>query len=214
MFTVAALYTVAGGPIAKYLDDYSASIKRQVTEVDNETLKELTESIEANKKLIQLEQDAAELHTLSDDLAVAQADVLNHMNQHRYRDAILKKLDSLVAIEDTAVNALRARMVKTVHDDVLKSFQSDKKVKDAALAQAIAVLSAGPSAKMGKDVVGEEFVSALQNYRTAYAKQPKGSDEILVQLERDLAAVAKAPVVETVAEVNTDSFLLGNVIKA
>ena len=214
MFTLATLYNVAGGPMAKYLDEYSASIKKQVTEIDNETLLELTETIEANKKLLQLEEDAKALHAMSDDLAVAQADVLNHMNQHRYRDAILKKLDALVAIEDTAVNALRTRMMKNVHEDVLKAFSNDKKAKDAAMAQAIAVLSAGPGATMGKDVVGEQFAAALKKYRAEYAKMPKESDEILVQLERDLAAVAKAPVVETVSEVTTENFLLGNVIKA
>ena len=214
MFTLATLYSVAGGPVAKYLDDYRESIKEQVTEVDKETLLELTETIEANKKLLQLEEDAKALHSLSDDLAVAQADVLNHINQHRYRDAILKKLDALVAIEDTAVNALRTRMMKSVNEDVLKAFTNDKKAKDAALAQAIAVLSAGPGATMGKDVVGEQFASALKKYRADYAKMPKESDEILVQLERDLAAVANAPAVETVSDVATETFLLGNVIKA
>jgi hypothetical protein len=64
------------------------------------------------------------------------------------------------------------------------------------LNQAIAVLSAGAGAKLGKDVVGEAFAASLSNYKNNYAKQPAGSDEILVQLEKDIATVAQAPVVE------------------
>jgi hypothetical protein len=64
------------------------------------------------------------------------------------------------------------------------------------LNQAIAVLTAGPGSKRGKDVVGAAFGKAVQSYREAYAKMPAGSDDILVQLEKDMAAVAVAPVLQ------------------
>lgn len=213
MFTVATLYAGAGGAIGKSLDDYSQGVKDHVSQVDRETLYELTESIKSNEKLIQLESDVGSLQTLSDDLAVAQADVLNHMNQLKYREAITKKLDSLVAIEEAAVNAVRSRMLTRVKADVLKSFSTDPKTKESALTQAISVLSAGANAKFGKDIVGEQFAVAVKKYKEEYAKLPKGGDEILVQLERDLAAVALGPAVEEETIVHAESFLLGNQIK-
>lgn len=213
MFTIATLYSQASGAIAKSLDDYSADIRNTVTQVDAETLSALNDSVAENQKLIELQTDIANLHALSDDLAVAQADVLNHQNQHKYREAIAKKLDSLVAIEEAAVNSIRTRMVTKVKADVLKSFSAEKKTKEAALTQAIAVLAAGVNSKLGKDVVGEEFTAALNKYKAEYAKLPKGSDEILVQLEKDLAAAAAAPLIETEGDVYSDSFILGNTIK-
>jgi hypothetical protein len=60
----------------------------------------------------------------------------------------------------------------------------------------VAVLKSGSGAKLGKDIVGEVYLSSLQAYKAAYAKQPAGSDEILVQLEKDIAAASAAPVVE------------------
>ena len=38
----------------------------------------------------------------------------------------------------------------------------------------------GSSAKLGKDIVGEAFGSALKSYRDNYSKLAPGSDEILV----------------------------------
>jgi hypothetical protein len=208
------IYDAISGPFTQTLKDYGAGVKKQVMKVDDEILADMIESVKSNQKLVDLEKDVTSLHALSDDLAVAQADILNHMNQHKYREAISKKLDSLVAIEEAAVMSIRTRMVKKVKDDVLKAFNTDKKPKESALAQAIAVLAAGPNSKLGKDVVGEEFSIAFKNYKIEYAKQAKGSDEILVQLEKDLAAVATAPVFEIDHTVIADSFLLGNTIKA
>ena len=207
----ATLYTQLGGALGQTLDEYSEGIRKAVTEVDVESAAEMNESIRANQRLIEIEHDIAALQSLSDDLAVAQADVLNQMNQHAFREAVAKKLDSLVAIEEAAVMSIRSRMVKKVKEDVLSAF-GEKKAKEAALAQAISVLSAGLNSKLGKDVVGEEFSAAIKSYKSEYAKQPKGSDEILVQLEKDMNAVSTAPVVDA-ASVYSENFLLGNTIK-
>jgi hypothetical protein len=45
--------------------------------------------------------------------------------------------------------------------------------------------------------VGEVFAQSLASYRDAYSKQPQGSDPILKQLEKDMASVAEAPVVDS-----------------
>lgn len=58
------------------------------------------------------------------------------------------------------------------------------------MAQAIAVLSSGAGATLGKDIVGGAFSSAIKAYSTAYAKQAEGSDAILNQLALDMEAVS------------------------
>ena len=45
-------------------------------------------------------------------------------------------------------------------------------------------------------MVGEAFGSAIKNYREKYSKLPAGADEILVNLEKEMQAVAAAPAVE------------------
>jgi hypothetical protein len=70
-------------------------------------------------------------------------------------------------------------------------------VKDAALARAIEILASGAKGPLGKDVVGDVFSQSLANYKSAYSKLAPGADPILAQLEKDIAAVATAPVVES-----------------
>jgi len=168
-------------------------------QVDDNMLVEIQASIKSNEKLLDMEKDISSVHALMDDLAVAQADALNYAEEHKYRDAVAKKLDSLVAIEEAAVAAMRARMMTKVKADVVTAFTKDKKVQENALAQAIAVLTAGKNAKLGKDVVGEVYTSSLKAYKDNYAKQPKGSDEIIAQLEKDIAAACEPPKVDFVA---------------
>ena len=65
---------------------------------------DLHASIKANEKVLELETDVASIFKLTDDLHVAQADALNHAEEHKYRDAIAKKLDSLVSLEEAATS--------------------------------------------------------------------------------------------------------------
>jgi hypothetical protein len=147
----------------------------------------------ANKSVINLEDDLKTLHSLTDQVAIAQAEVLNQLEEVKYRETIIKRLESLSALEESASSQMRARIVNTVKAEVMKTFKNDKKVQENALNQAISILSSGTGAKLGKDVVGEVFVNAIKNYKEQYAKQPAGSDEILKQLERDVAALSVAP---------------------
>lgn len=164
--------------------------------VDDNMLVDIHAAIKENEKLLTLEEHMTALHALEDNMAIAKAEYLNYEKEHQYREAIVKKLDALVAVEEAAVAAIRSRMVATVKAKVVETFEKDKAVKEAALEQAVAVLAAGGKGKLGKDVVGAAYVSALKNYRETYAKLPAGSDEILVKLERDIAAISAAPVLD------------------
>jgi F0F1-type ATP synthase membrane subunit b/b' len=191
------MYTQVGGMMGKSLDDYGKEVAEDLKEVDNSILSQVNAAVEANQNALSLEEDYKQYCELTDQLAAAQADVLNQREAHLYREAIVKKLDSLQALEDSAVQAIRHRMLTKVKSDVVRTFTTDQKAKDLALTRAIEVLAGGAKAKLGKDVVGEVFAQSLASYRDAYAKQPQGSDPILKQLEKDMASVAEAPVVDS-----------------
>jgi len=193
------MYTQAGGMIAKSLDEYRDNVYTTLKKVDDSMLVDIQASIKANEKVLGMEQDIASVHTLIDDLAKVQAQALNAAEQHKYRDAIVKKLDSLVALEESAVASIRARVLSKVKAEVVKTFSKDEKAKEKALEAALAVLKSGTGAKLGKDVVGEVYLSSLKAYKEEYAKLPAGSDEILVQLEKDIKSVSAAPVVDFTA---------------
>jgi hypothetical protein len=186
--------------IGKALDGYGEDIQKELKEVDDAILSESKLWIEENKKLLALEKDYKSLYQLVDDLNVAQADILNYSAEHKYREAIVKKLDSLVALEESTTAAIRNRMVSAITADVISKFSTDKKAKEDALEQAISVLSAGSSGKLGKDVVGNVFSTSIKSYRETYAKKSPESDDILVGLQKEMSSVAVPPVIEGLGE--------------
>lgn len=196
MFTVAAVYNEFGGAIGNALDGEAKEVKKAMNVVDDSLLQNVNEAVATNENMLGLEEHVKDIHALTDDLAVIQAEYLNGHEEHQYKDAVSRKLDALVALEDTASNAIRNRMMNKVKGDVVNTFKTDEKVKSAALAQALQVLSgcdANTTGKMGKDVVGDVFASSLKAYNTAYAKLPAGGDEIIAQLEKDMTNIMKAP---------------------
>jgi len=199
LFTVGAVYNEFGTAIGGALDGERKEVQNAMNVVDESLLQNVHEAVATNKNMLDLESEVKSIHGLTDDMAVVQADYLNANEEHKYRDAVARKLDSLVALEDTASSAIRGRMLTKVQGDVLTAFKSDAKAKDAALAQAMKVLS-GSSAKaganQGADVVGQYYSNSLKTYKDAYAKKAAGSDEIINKLEADMANIMQAPVVE------------------
>ena len=196
-FTVGAVYNEFGTAIGEALDSERKEVETTMKRVDDSLLQNVHEAIATNENLLSLESQVKDIHGLTDDLAVVQAEYLNLYEEHKYRDAVARKLDALVALEDTATNAIRTRMLTKVQGDVVTAFKTDAKAKDAALAQAIAVLGSSNSkggAKIGTDIVGSYYANSLKAYKDAYAKQAPGSDAIINQLEKDMASIMKAPV--------------------
>ena len=118
------------------------------------------------------------------------------MEGHSFRNNVASKLDALVSLEMAASQNIRNRMVTAVKSEVKTLFATNKTAKENAMNQAIAILTAGPSAKMGKDVVGDAYNEAVKNYQANYAKQPAGSDEIFANLEKEMAAIVTPPTFE------------------
>lgn len=159
------------------MDDISNDVQQELKKVDDVMQGQIVDAIKADEAVVDLVEDYAEHCALTDNLAIVQADVLNHIEEHTYHDQIVKKLDSLYAIEEAASNAIRTRLINTVKSDVVNTFKTDTKIKDSALAHAIGILSGGAKAKLGKDIVGTVFASSIQKYSKEYAKQSpeKGS---------------------------------------
>jgi len=196
LFTVGAVYNEFGNAIGGALDSERDDVKKAMNVVDDSLLQNVHDAVATNTNLLELETEVKDIHALTDDMASVQADYLNLHEEHKYRDAVARKLDALVALEDTASHAIRNRMMTKINADVVSAFTTDSKVKDAALAQAMSVLSSSNhkgGAKMSKDVVGEVYAKALKGYTDAYAKQPAGSDEIVSQMEKDIASIMQAP---------------------
>lgn len=189
------MYTQIGGMVGQSLDDRSKEIFNELRTLDDAVRNQLTGAIASNELAMSIGQDLSDRFELVDELASTQANVLNHMEEHKYRDAIVKKLDSLHALEEATSVAIRNRTISAVKADVINTFTNDRKAKDNALNQAIAVLSAGAKGKMGKDVVGDAFADAIKNYKTSYESN-KEPDELLVKMEKEMAAIAQAPIVE------------------
>jgi len=190
------VYMQLGGAVASNLDDYRNNVFTTLKKVDESMLVDIKASIAANENVLDMEKDISSVHKLIDDMCVVKAETLNYAEEHKYRDAIVRKLDSLVAIEEAAVVAIRNRMLTAVKAEVVNKFATDAKAKQAALDHAMAVLSGGKSGTIGKDIVGDVYAASLKSYRESYSKQAPGSDAILKQLEKDVAAAVAAPVVD------------------
>ena len=163
---------------------------------DDRAIQKMQDGIEENENLIHWEHDVNQVLAIADELTIAQVAVFNSMEGHSFRNNVASKLDALVSLEMAASQNIRNRMVTAVKSEVKTLFATNKTAKENAMNQAIAILTAGPSAKMGKDVVGDAYNEAVKNYQANYAKQPAGSDEIFANLEKEMAAIVTPPTFE------------------
>ena len=171
------------------LDDGISDLLATVQLHDTKLLNGMNAGITENENLITWEHDVNNVLAIADELTIAQVAVFNSMEGHSFRNNVASKLDALVSLEMAASQNIRNRMVTAVKSEVKTLFATNKTAKENAMNQAIAILTAGPSAKMGKDVVGEAFGVAVKNYQESYSKLPAGTDDIILNLERDMAAI-------------------------
>ena len=158
---LSTMYTQVGPMVGKALDDYGNEVQNELKELDKTLQGQITAAMTVDEEALTLKEDFQNLFGLTDQLAMAQAEVLTNIEAHKYHEAIVKKLDSLHALEEAATTAIRNRVITNVQQTVVQTFKSDKKAQESALNQAIAVLAAGAGGKLGKDVVGEAFVASI-----------------------------------------------------
>lgn len=190
------MYTQVGPIVAKQLAEYRAGVEQDLKGLDDVFSSEAKRLIKANEDQLDAVQEYKDYNDLVDSLSSVDAQTRNSKAEHHYREQIMKKLDALHVLEENVAVAVRNRTISAVKADVVELFAKDKKAKENALNAAIAVLSAGEGAKLGKDIVGEAFTSSLVAYKEKYSKADPKTDSILVQLEKDIAAIAAPPVSE------------------
>jgi hypothetical protein len=185
-------YLTGGEIVGNMLAEGGKQEEKRYRAVDDAILADTIRNIETVKEVEGLDTAVQNMYKLVDDVRTVEAESLNSAAAHEYREAIARKLDSLAALEEKVTHQVKSRMVAQVKADVTKQFQ-DKKTKEQALEQALSVLSAGKSAKMGSDVVGDVFKHSIQNYRNNYSKMSPDKDELLQQLQKEIAAIVSPP---------------------
>ena len=179
--------------LAPPCNDGVHEIVKELQNADSALINRLKDHIADNERLIGWESEVFEVLDITDELTVAQVDLFNAIEGHAFRAAIATKLDALVSLETAAAQNIRNRMVVSVREEVKNLFATNKTAKEQAMAQAIAILTAGQGATMGKDIVGEAFTASVKAYQAKYETLPADGDDIYVALQKDMAAVI-APV--------------------
>jgi len=191
MLFTGTIYTQAGGMIASSLDEYRENILKEQRAIEDVQIEQIRNSIEEHEKCLTLTQDYDQFLAVKDAARRLNIEASNYEAKHAFRSAIVRKLEAVAATEETALHGIKGRMVDFVVNDVTTQFREDKKAKEAALNQALAILG-NAKGNMGKDVVGDAFVSSIRKYRDEYKKTPEDKDPILLQLKRDVDAIIKA----------------------
>lgn len=183
-----------GGIYVKFGDTIADMFKASRQEiVDQQTgyegavidsLKEMIEASESETDSISTFNDVVEV-TRDLERRKAQAEMNEEMASLRMNT--LRRLDALVAAEETALQSLRGEMVNFVIDHATNHFTNDKKAREDALKVAIA--SIGSNKPIGKDVVGAEMVKGVKLYKK---QAEKGQNAALVQLEQQIETILKA----------------------
>jgi hypothetical protein len=161
--------------------------------MDDNISSEINQSIKTNEDFLDVKESFQNIFALTDDIAKTQAEALNFETKNEFHAAIIRKLDALVALNESTTATIRADMVSTVKQEAMKTLKDDRKVKDAILNQAIQSLAAGTSGKRGKDIVGDIFAQSVAKYRTSASSKDHPINKIAAQLEKDIEDIVKAP---------------------
>lgn len=184
--TLAPIWAEKSNWVGEYIRDAWATF-------DKNAIEQLNTDIQATEEFLEANQVMKEVFQGVDEVTVAQATAFNLTNRNEFHRAIQKKLDALASLNEATNVAIRNDMISTVKEEAQKTLLNDKKVKEAALAQAIATLAAGPNGARGKDVVGEVYLKSIADYRAGLANKQHKVHQITAKLEAEIAEIVKAP---------------------
>jgi hypothetical protein len=166
--------------------------------VDAQAIEEIDSSIKSNEDFIESKELFSDMFNAVDAISQTQAVAMNKASQNALHRSVQKKLDALVSLNEATSAAIRADMIDSVKAEVSKNLASSK-VKDSAMAQAIANLAAGVSSPRGKDVVGEQYARAISSYKAGLASKDHRVHNITSKLETEIAEICKPIVVPQTA---------------
>jgi hypothetical protein len=158
--------------------------------VDAQAIEEIDSSIKSNEDFVESQELFQDMFNAVDAISTTQAVALNKANHNAYHKAVQKKLDALVSLNEATNAAIRTDMIDSVKAEVAKNLASPK-VKESAMAQAIANLAAGTTSPRGKDVVGDEYGKAIAAYKAGLAAKDHRVHNITAKLETEIAEICK-----------------------
>jgi hypothetical protein len=158
--------------------------------VDAQAIEEIDSSIKSNEDFVESKELFNDMFSAVDAISQTRAVAMNKANQNAHHRAVQKKLDALVSLNEATSAAIRSDMIESVKAEVTKSLTSSK-VKESAMAQAIACLAAGANSPRGKDVVGEQYAKAIADYKAGLSSKDHRVHNITAKLESEIAEICK-----------------------
>ena len=158
--------------------------------VDDQAVEEIDNSIKSNEDFVESKELFQDMFNAVDAISETRAVAMNKANHNAYHRAVQKKLDALASLNEATSAAIRSDMVESVKAEVAKNLESPK-VKESALAQAIANLAAGANSPRGKDIVGEQYAKAIANYKAGISSKDHRVHHITAKLESEIAEICK-----------------------
>lgn len=158
--------------------------------VDAQAIEEIDSSIKSNEDFVESKELFNDMFSAVDAISQTQAVAMNKASQNALHRSVQKKLDALVSLNEATNAAIRSDMIESVKAEVTKNLASSK-VKDNAMAQAIANLAAGAQSPRGKDVVGAEYAKAIASYKAGLASKDHRVHNITAKLETEIAEICK-----------------------
>ncbi|CAN0356933.1 unnamed protein product [Ascophyllum nodosum] len=173
-----------GEGIGKYFDDQAAAIKNAQTTAEDNQMQRVTKELAVEKgRLAEMQQ----LEIISK--AIADKDVRKQEAEamaapHLARDSTLKLLHGLKALKMKRVTELRSAEINIALEEVVSKIAADKKLKKAALENALQAL-ADPSKVAKVDPVSHAFV---QYWKSKAAETEKNKDKTINLTPEEIAA--------------------------
>lgn len=182
---VGTIYSQGGDAIGKMFDDTADAILKEQTATEDAQIEAVKTAIEANKKQMGIYSDIEQIYgaqkALMEDVSTAAVMKL----KHEVRDNFVRKLETVVKVEQDALENVRKTLVNNATNSVRQAFMSgDSSLKTDALANALAAIK-DPSAQ--KDQIGDLYNSYFAEFRKRVSDST-GKDIELTDAEAEEAS--------------------------
>jgi hypothetical protein len=178
------VYVKFGDTIANMFQEARQEVIDQQTGYEGAVIDALKEMIEASES--ELDSVTTFDAVMAETRALEQNKAKAEVNEALFaqRTATLRRLDALIAAEETAIQSLKQEMIDHVVAHTTNHFQSSKKSREEVMKNAIAALSKGNT--LGTDVVGTEMSKGLKSYQK---EAQSGENPALKQLKQQVQTI-------------------------
>ncbi|CAM9344883.1 unnamed protein product [Sphacelaria rigidula] len=144
--------------VSKALSEKSDRILKAFNDVEEIEIKELAAELEMNKMKLGAAEDVQAIYETRLVAEQREAEMKSLMERHMHREKMVKMLDAFKAGRLKRINELRQAEVEKSLSEIVKKVESDKKLKKAALDNALMAL-ADPASAAKVDPVSAMFTT-------------------------------------------------------